>query len=304
MDCNRWITFFLTSIVAERGAAKNTIDAYQRDLMHFEQFLAGQKRTFAQMGRSEISDYLLTLTSLAASSRARRLSAIRQLFRFAADEGWITHNPAARLSGPRKSRNLPQTLTENQVGALLDAAGKVGTSVRNRIRNTCLIEILYATGMRASELVSLPVASGRGDPDMILVKGKGGKERIVPLSKPAKIALADWLLRRDRDESFNVSQGSKSSPYLFPAASKTGHMTRERFFLIIKELALVAGISPASVSPHTLRHAFATHLLANGADLRVIQTLLGHADVATTEIYTHVIDEKLRELVLTKHPLA
>ncbi len=168
------------------------------------------------------------------------------------------------------------------------------------MRDTCLMQILYATGLRVSELVSLPVAAARGDPRMILVRGKGGRERMVPLSPPARTALAAWLALLDRGEA---GPPRPRSPYLFPARGRRGHMTRERFFLLVKDLARLAGLDPASISPHTLRHAFATHLLAHGADLRVIQTLLGHASIATTEIYTHVLEARLRELVLEKHPL-
>ncbi len=304
MDAANWLPLFVTSIIAERGAANNTVAAYTRDLTDFGSFLYRHRKTLADASQTDISDYLIGLGQLSPATRARRLSAIRQLYRFATEEGWITRNPAARLSGPRKSRSLPQSLSETQVDALLNAARTLGSSVKNRIRNTCLMELLYATGMRVSELVSLQASQMRGNPDMILVRGKGGRERMVPLSTPAKSALKDWLILRDRNQELGQAQGAKPNPRLFPAAGKTGHLTRERFFLIVKDMAVCAGISPALVSPHTLRHAFATHLLAHGADLRVIQTLLGHADVATTEIYTHVLDERLRELVLTKHPLA
>ncbi len=304
MDARNWLPLFLTSIIAERGAAKNTVDAYHRDLADFSQHLAENRITFATASQSDIADYLTSLAQLSAATRARRLSSIRQLYRFATEERWITRDPASRLSGPRKTRSLPQTLSEPQVDALLNAARTLGVSKTNQIRNTCLMELLYATGMRVSELVSLTLSAVRGSPDMLLIRGKGGRERMVPLSNPAKTALQTWLNLRDRDDSLAQSKGAKPNAQLFPAASKTGHLTRERFFLIVKDLAAAAGISPEKVSPHTLRHAFATHLLAHGADLRTIQTLLGHADVATTEIYTHVIDERLRELVLTKHPLA
>jgi integrase/recombinase XerD len=172
------------------------------------------------------------------------------------------------------------------------------------VRNTCLLELLYATGMRVSELVELPVAAARGNPAMLLVRGKGDKERMVPLSPPARAAIADWLAARDAAEETSRAKGIPPSRFLFPSSGATGHLTRHRFYLLVKELAAKGGIDPAKVTPHTLRHAFATHLLANGADLRVIQTLLGHADVSTTEIYTHVLDERLAELVNTHHPLA
>lgn len=184
---------------------------------------------------------------------------------------------------------------------LLDAAG---ATPREALRNVCLVQLLYATGMRVSELVSLPVAAARGDPRMLLIRGKGGKERMVPLSPPAREALAAWLTHRDAAEASARERGANASRFLFPSRGRLGHLTRHRFYMLIKELAVAAGIDPGKVTPHTLRHAFATHLLAGGADLRSIQTLLGHADVSTTEIYTHVLDERLRALVLAHHPLA
>ena len=191
-----------------------------------------------------------------------------------------------------------------EVDRLLAAARSTGRNQADRLRNTCLMELLYATGMRVSELVALPVAAARGDPRMLLVQGKGGKERLVPLSPPARAALSTWLVVRDAAEDRARGKGQPASRFLFPSHGKSGHLTRHRFYLLIKELAVAGGVSPAKVTPHTLRHAFATHLLANGADLRSIQTLLGHADVATTEIYTHVLDERLAELVHDHHPLA
>jgi integrase/recombinase XerD len=195
-------------------------------------------------------------------------------------------------------RHLPGTLSVAEVERLLAAAPKVGRGPLGRARNTALVALLYATGMRVSELVELPVAAARGHPEMLLVRGKGGKERLVPLSPPARAALDDWLRARDADKA------RAASPHLFPSGGKAGHLTRHRFYGLIKEIAVAAGVDPAQVTPHRLRHAFATHLLANGADLRVIQTLLGHADIATTEIYTHVLDARLRALVEEHHPLA
>ena len=240
----------------------------------------------------------------ARATRARRLSAIKQLFRFAFEEGWRSDNPAMQVSGPGRDKRLPKTLTEEEVDRLLDAARDSGRNEADRVRNTCLMELLYATGMRVTELVSLPVSAARGDPRMLLILGKGGKERMVPLSPPARDALRAWLKLRDAAEADKKAKGQPPSKYLFASRGAAGHLTRHRFYLLIKELAVAAGVSPQKVTPHTLRHAFATHLLANGADLRSIQTLLGHADVATTEIYTHVLEARLNELVLTHHPLA
>ncbi|MFC7704968.1 site-specific tyrosine recombinase XerD [Plastorhodobacter daqingensis] len=303
---DRWISAFLEAQAAELDAARNTRLAYGRDLRDFATWAAGRGLDFETVQRSDVEAYLIHCDAqgLSRATRARRLSAIRQLFRFAYEEGWRSDNPALQIKGPGKARSLPKTLSVEDVERLLQAARETGRSPSDRLRNTCLMELLYATGMRVSELVSLPVAAARGDPRMLLVRGKGGKERMVPLSPPARRALIDWLAQRDADEDRARAKGHTASRYLFPSRGAEGHLTRHRFYTLIKELCVQAGISPASVTPHTLRHAFATHLLANGADLRVIQMLLGHADLATTEIYTHVVEDRLRDLVLQHHPLA
>ena len=300
----RWLERFLEAIGAERDAARNTLLAYGRDLTDYGAFLARSGRDYATATRADIEGYLEALVGDGRSraTRARRLSAIRQLHRFAFLEGWRGDDPAALVRGQKRQRRLPPALGEEEVDRLLAAVRSHGRSEEARLRDTCLMELLYATGLRVSELVSLPVAAVRGDPRMILVRGKGGRERMVPLSEPARAALSAWLACRDAAEGAHPGRGA-SSPHLFPARGREGHLTRERFFAIVKELAVAAGLNPAGISPHTLRHAFATHLLAHGADLRVIQTLLGHASIATTEIYTHVLDARLRELVLEKHPL-
>lgn len=292
---------------AERDAAENTLAAYRRDLADYSKFLDQIGVDVAGADRASVEAYLadLEFRGLSRATRARRLAAIRQFHRAAFLEGWRGDDPAALLKGPKKSRRIPPSLGESDVDRLLAAARETGFGECTRLRNTCLMEILYATGLRVSELVALPVAAVRGDPRMILVRGKGGRERMVPLSSPARAALASWLAFRDAErEAAERRSRDKPSAFLFPARGKTGHLTRERFYGIVKELAVASGLDPAAISPHTLRHAFATHLLANGADLRVIQTLLGHASIATTEIYTHVLDARLRELVLEKHPLA
>ncbi|EEE38154.1 tyrosine recombinase XerD [Rhodobacteraceae bacterium KLH11] len=301
-----WISTFLEAQAAELGAANNTLLAYGRDLKDFADWLMRRKSGFAEADRDQIEGYLIDCDAqgLSRATRARRLSAIKQLYRFAFEEGWREANPAIQIKGPGRAKRLPKTLDVPEVDRLLEAARRTGRSAADRIRNTCLMELLYATGMRVTELVSLPVSSARGDPRMLLVLGKGGKERMVPLSPPARDALAEWLKQRDDAEERTVAKGGQASRFLFPSRGKSGYLTRHRFFLLVKELAVEGGVSPAKVTPHTLRHAFATHLLANGADLRSIQTLLGHADVATTEIYTHVLDERLAELVLEHHPLA
>ncbi|NOD29781.1 site-specific tyrosine recombinase XerD [Ruegeria atlantica] len=301
-----WISTFLQAQAAELGAATNTLLAYGRDLKDFASWLQRMGSGFDQADRDQIEAYLIDCQAqgLSRSTRARRLSAIKQLYRFAFEEGWSETNPAIQIKGPGRQKRLPKTLDVPEVDRLLAAARQTGRSKADRVRNTCLMEVLYATGMRVTELVSLPVSSARGDPRMLLVMGKGGKERMVPLSPPARDALAAWLTARDEAEDQTVEKGGQRSRFLFPSRGKSGHLTRHRFFLLVKELAVQSGVSPEKVTPHTLRHAFATHLLANGADLRSIQTLLGHADVATTEIYTHVLDERLSELVLQHHPLS
>lgn len=300
------ISTFLDAQRAELDASENTQLAYARDLKAFSEWCAGRQLTLLDVERSDVESYLVDLEvqGLAQSTRARRLSAVRQFYRFSFEEGWRSDNPAQKISGPKRAQRLPKTLSESEVDALLAAAATAGRK-SDQSRNVCLMEVLYATGMRVSELVSLPVSAARGNPKMLLVRGKGGKERLVPLSPPAREAIAKWLDDRDTTEdTAKREKGTPASKFLFPSRSKAGHLTRHRFYLLIKELAVAAGVSPEKVTPHTLRHAFATHLLARGADLRAIQALLGHADVATTEIYTHVLEDRLRDLVLERHPLA
>ncbi|MFG6582648.1 tyrosine recombinase [Sulfitobacter sp. 1A12779] len=301
-----WISSFLEAAAAEQGAATNTQLAYGRDLKDFDSFLAQRNHDFLTASRGEVEDYLVYCDAqgLAKSTRARRLSAIKQLYRFAFEEGLREDNPAVQIAGPGQDKRLPKILSEEEVDRLLDAARNSGRSLADRLRNTCLMELLYATGMRVSELVSLPVSAARGDPRLLLIAGKGGRERLVPLSEPARDALAAWLVVRDKADEAAQAKGKPPARHLFPSRGATGHLTRHRFYLLIKEFAVTGGVPPEKVTPHTLRHAFATHLLANGADLRAIQTMLGHADVATTEIYTHVLEERLSDLVLERHPLA
>ena len=303
---DRWISTFLDAIAAELDAARNTRLAYGRDLQDFAGWLARQGSDLARAGRDTVESYLIFCEAqgLSNATRARRLSSIRQLYRFAHDEGWRADNPAIRMTGPGKAQTLPQTLRHDEVDRLLTAARSHGRTAADRLRNTALVELLYATGMRVSELVELPVAAVRGNPAMILVRGKGDKERMVPLSTPAKAAVAAWLAQRDADEDLRRIAGKPLLRHLFPGPGAAGHLTRQHFYLMIKDIAVAGGIDPSRVTPHTLRHAFATHLLQGGADLRVIQTLLGHADIATTEIYTHVLEDSLKDLVLTRHPLA
>lgn len=306
MSDRHWIAAFLDAQAAERGAATNTQLAYARDLADFTDWLAGRALSLTDAQRSDVEVYLIHCDAqgLAKSTRARRLSAIKQLYRFCFEEGFRADNPAVQISGPGRDKRLPKTLSTEEVDRLLDAAAQHGRNPSERSRNICLMQLLYATGMRVSELVSLPLAAAKGDPRMLLIRGKGGKERMVPLSPPARAALRAWLTCREEAEDMARADGKPSSTFLFPSRGKSGHLTRHAFYVLIKDLAVEGGVSPAKVTPHTLRHAFATHLLANGADLRAIQTFLGHADVSTTEIYTHVLEERLKELVLDHHPLA
>lgn len=297
---------FLEAQAAELGAATNTLLAYGRDLKDFDSWLAYKDLEFDKVMRGDVESYLVYCDAqgLAKSTRARRLSAIKQLYRFAFEEGLRTDNPALQISGPGQDKSLPKILSVEEVDRLLTAARSTGRKDADRLRNTCLMELLYATGMRVSELVGLPVSATRGDPRLLLILGKGGKERMVPLSPDARTALATWITLRDETQTARMAKKQPASKFLFPSRGKEGHLTRHRFYLLIKEIAVAAGVNPAKVTPHTLRHAFATHLLAGGADLRAIQTMLGHADVATTEIYTHVLEARLSELVLEHHPLS
>ncbi|SMX35778.1 site-specific tyrosine recombinase XerD [Maliponia aquimaris] len=306
MTPSRWVPLFLEALAAERGAAANTLAAYDRDLAHVQDWMSGKGLDLADATQADLESYLVFCDAqgLSRATRARRLSALKQFYRFAFEEGLRGDNPAIQITGPGRDKRLPKTLSVPEVDGLLEAAEGHGRTEADRQRNTCLMQVLYATGMRVSELVSLPLAAARGDPRMLLIRGKGGKERMVPLSPPARVALAAWLAVRQAQEDAARTQGKPASAFLFPSRGKAGHLSRHAFYMLIKEFAVGAGVSPDKVTPHTLRHAFATHLLANGADLRAIQTLLGHADVATTEIYTHVLEERLRDLVLEHHPLA
>ena len=291
---SRWISTFLDAQAADVGAARNTLLGYGRDLVDFADWLARRSAGFATADRDVVEAYLIFCDAqgLAKATRARRLSSIRQLYRFAFDEGWRTDNPALRISGPGKVQRLPKTLGTDEVARLIDAACDTGRTPGEKLRNAALFELLYATGMRVSELVGLRRAAVMRDASYLTITGKGQKERIVPLNDRARDALKAYLE--------TLPPGS----WLFPASGETGHLSRQVFARDLKLLAARSGLSAARVSPHVLRHAFASHLLAGGADLRVVQMLLGHADISTTQIYTHVLDEKLRTLVEANHPLA
>ncbi|MFO1083940.1 MAG: site-specific tyrosine recombinase XerD [Reyranellaceae bacterium] len=290
---------FIEMLTAERGASRNTETAYTNDLRNLETFLARRKQKPTTADADALRAYLKSLDYVGMTPRtvARRLSVIRQLFRFLLAERLREDDPANALDSPRLGRPLPKVLARDEVDRLIEAARAKGGIDGGRM--TTLLEILYGTGLRVSELVTLPLVAVERDPTMLIVRGKGDKERLVPLSDPARSAIASWLHVR----AAALAEG-ESSRFLFPSRGRTGHLTRQRFAQLLKEAALGAGIDPARVSPHVLRHAFASHLLAGGADLRSVQLMLGHADIATTQIYTHVLDEKLRSLVQDKHPLA
>ena len=303
------ISAFLEMLAAERGAAANTISAYARDLEDLLMHCSRLNRELTQLTTLDIRTYLHELAEqgLSPASRARRLSTLRQLFRFMQAEDLTDDDPTAGLKGPKTKRALPKILSVAEVDALIETAEQrcQGTTGRDRIRAVrfyCLVELLYATGMRVSELVSLPRSVLKGDKRVLTITGKGGRQRLVPLNGSAQKALETYLaLANERDN--NLSQ-TVATRWLFPSKSNAGHLTRQRFAQDLKALAIEAGLDPDRVSPHVLRHAFASHLLDRGADLRAVQQLLGHADISTTEIYTHVLQERLKKLVHDHHPLA
>jgi integrase/recombinase XerD len=290
---------FIEMLAAERGSSKNTEAAYGGDLRSLEAFLARRKSKPLTADTNALRAYLKSLDYLGMTPRtvARRLSVMRQLFRFLVAERLRDDDPASALDSPRLGRPLPKVLSRAEVDRLIDAARDKDDVDGGRMAT--LLEILYAAGLRVSELVTLPLSAVERDPTMLIVRGKGDKERLVPLGDPARLAIASWLHVRAA-----TLEAGETSRFLFPSRGRTGHLTRQRFAQLLKEAALAAGIDPGRVSPHVLRHAFASHLLEGGADLRSVQLMLGHADIATTQIYTHVLDEKLRALVRDKHPLA
>ncbi len=308
-DDQRHITAFLEMLAAERGAAKNTLDAYARDLGSYCDHLATGGVALVEADQQDIRGWIKALSDdgLAAASRARKLSAVRQLYKFLTAEAVTDEDPAIGVAGPKKQRSLPKTLSITEVDRLISAAEARtnGPSGRERVRALrlhALIELLYATGMRVSELVTLPRTVLRGDGQVLTIRGKGGRERLVPLNNAARRAL-DRYLNVGADPADGVSRMIPTK-WLFPSRSAEGHYTRQRLGQDLKELALAAGLHPERVSPHVLRHAFASHLLDRGADLRAVQQLLGHADISTTQIYTHVLEERLKALVFEHHPLA
>jgi integrase/recombinase XerD len=301
------IELFLDMLAAERGAGENTLAAYRNDLEDLSAHLRASRSTIANATTDSLRRFLASLAErgFKSSSLARRLSAVRQLYRFLYSEGKRGDDPAAVLEGPKRARSLPKVLSIADVDKLLKMARANSDNAEQpfsqRLRATrllCLLEVVYATGLRVSELVALPAAAARRDQHMLVVRGKGGKERLVPLNKEAKSVMAEYLELRGKAER------DKESKWLFPSFGEQGHLTRQHFARELKALGATCGIQSSQLSPHVLRHAFASHLLHNGADLRVVQTLLGHADISTTQIYTHVLEERLKTMVRDLHPLA
>jgi integrase/recombinase XerD len=293
-----YLSAFLEMLMAERAAAKNTIAAYRRDLSHAAEFMQRRKRKLNDVKQEEAEAYIGSIQALAATTRARRLSALRQYYRFLISEKARSDDPTSGLDGPKLPKNLPGVLSVVQMQNLLGAAaGEKPEQYRLR----ALLELAYGSGLRVTELVGLPLSSYDAKRASMIVRGKGGKERLVPLSSACRKAVDSYMAYR-----LNFIAGKdpkRKSAFLFPSRGKTGHLTRIRFWQILREAALKAGLPPAAVHPHSLRHAFATHLLEGGADLRALQQMLGHADIATTQVYTHLAKERLKETVEKHHPL-
>ena len=299
------IESFLEMMAAERGSSINTLEAYRRDLVDFAAFASGKKQALVDVETEIVRAYLQKVqrAGYATSTSARRLSSLKQFYKFLFTEGTRPDSPCDALEGPKQVRPLPKVLSEADVDRLMQTARhRVATDpTPEAIRLVALLDMLYASGLRITELVSLPMAAIMGDPRLIFVRGKGGRERMVPISPSARDALQQYLAVR----SHHVEKaGVAESPFVFPSRGKAGHLTRIRVSQLLDELAVEAGIDPRRVSPHVLRHAFASHLLNNGADLRSVQQMLGHADISTTQIYTHILEERLQALVRSGHPLA
>jgi len=300
MAAEGWVEAFLEMMAVERAAARNTLTAYAKDLADASAFLARCGRDLTDAGLEDIEAYFLDLGArgLSPATAARRRAAVRGLYRFALGEGWRTDDPSRRIDAPKKGRPLPHVLTRDEIDRLIAAAGERDGAAGLRL--ACMVELLYASGLRISELLALPLATIAREPAYLIVKGKGGKERLAPLNDPARAGIAAYLPAR---ASF-LPKGVKDSPWLFPSRGAGGRLTARRFAQMLSEAAVVAGVDPSRISPHGLRHAFATHLLEGGADLRAVQKLLGHADIATTQIYTHVAQDRLRAVMEKSHPLA
>ncbi len=295
-----WTEAFLEMMAVERASARNTLTAYGKDLAEAVAFLKARGRDLSSATSEDIEAWFAAMGAAGRSpaTAARRRATARQFYRFVLGEGWRTDDPSRRVEAPKQGRPLPKVLSRDEVERLIAAAS--ARDGAQGLRLACLIEITYASGLRVSELLALPLTALARDPAFLMVRGKGGKERLAPLNDAARTAVKAWLEVR----KIFIPKGDAANPWLFPSRGKGGRLTARRFSQLLEEAAAGAGIDPARVSPHVLRHAFATHLLEGGADLRVVQTLLGHADIATTQIYTHVAGERLAEVVRTRHPLA
>ncbi len=296
---------FLDMMGAERGASINTIAAYRRDLLDFAGHRAAKGGSAKDASRDDIKAYLarMSKSGIAGSTQARRLSALRQFFGFLYSEGIRKDDPTDAIDAPRRERPLPKVLSRDDLDTLIGAARTQSEKSAEGLRLLCVIEMLYASGLRVSELATLPLSAARNRDGFLLVKGKGGKERLAPLNDHARDAIAGYMTAREDFLPAGVRRGH-AERFLFPSRSAEGHLTRRRLHQMLKELALKANIDPDKLSPHVLRHAFATHLVEGGADLRSVQTLLGHSDIATTEIYTHVAKDRLTQVVESAHPLS
>ena len=296
----QWAEAFLEMMAVERAAARNTLTAYSRDLTDADGFLATRDSGLAEAAAADVEAYFADLGArgLSPATAARRRAAVRQFYRFVLGEGWRDDDPSRRVEAPRRGRSLPKVLSREEMDRLIAAAA--ARDGAQGLRFGCMVELAYASGLRISELTGLPLAALAQDPAYLIVKGKGGKERLAPLNPTARAAVKAYLGVR---VSF-LPKGDRANPWLFPSRGKAGRLTPRRFAQVLDEAAAGAGIDPARVSPHVLRHAFATHLLEGGADLRVVQSLLGHADIATTQIYTHVTSDRLAQVMATKQPLA
>lgn len=299
------IESFLEMMSAERGASINTLSAYRRDLLDFSGHRESRGAAARTASRDDIKAYLAVLSrsGVTGSTQARRLSALRQFFAFLYSEGIRKDDPTDAIEAPRRQRPLPRTLSLDDMNALIEAARKAAAKSADGLRLSCMLEMLYASGLRVSELVTLPLLAARARDGFLLVRGKGQKERLAPLNRAARQAIADYLNVREEFLPAGARR-AHAERFLFPSRSAEGHITRRRCHQMLKGLAIAANLDPDKLSPHVLRHAFATHLVEGGADLRSVQTMLGHADIATTQIYTHVAKDRLTQVVEAAHPLS